>query len=225
MLTWDDEVKPSSQNLRRRPQTRAAEPSPTAWRPRHCNAPLAPWHTCPLPPRRSAPRIVRCGQAHHQRPDRCQSAGAVQIQMGLGKYLATCANHWMPQEINMTRDIALWKDPNGLTEDERRIVKRNLGFSSPPTRWRPTTSCSAPTATSRRPSAASFLLRQAFEGHPHPRLPVHRRKPGPGRGRDLQRLQRVPVHPQQGRVPDPPSSTIMDPRASRPALLRTTRRC
>jgi hypothetical protein len=28
----------------------------------------------------------------------------------------------------MNRDIALWKDPNGLTEDERRIVKRNLGF-------------------------------------------------------------------------------------------------
>ena len=44
------------------------------------------------------------------------------------KYLAGCANHWMPQEINMSRDIALWKDPNGLTEDERRIVKRNLGF-------------------------------------------------------------------------------------------------
>ena len=44
------------------------------------------------------------------------------------KYLATCANHWMPQEVNMTRDIALWKDPNGLTEDERRLVKRNLGF-------------------------------------------------------------------------------------------------
>ena len=27
------------------------------------------------------------------------------------KYLSTCANHWMPQEINMSRDIALWKDP------------------------------------------------------------------------------------------------------------------
>ncbi len=38
------------------------------------------------------------------------------------KYLATCANHWMPQEVNMNRDIALWKDPNGLTEDERLIV-------------------------------------------------------------------------------------------------------
>ncbi|MFD0878066.1 ribonucleotide-diphosphate reductase subunit beta, partial [Massilia pinisoli] len=44
------------------------------------------------------------------------------------KYLAGCANHWMPQEVNMQRDIELWKHPNGLTEDERRIVKRNLGF-------------------------------------------------------------------------------------------------
>src|SRR5213596_1345060 len=35
------------------------------------------------------------------------------------KYLSACANHWMPQEINMSRDIATWKDPNGLTEDER----------------------------------------------------------------------------------------------------------
>ncbi|MCS0585416.1 ribonucleotide-diphosphate reductase subunit beta, partial [Massilia pinisoli] len=42
------------------------------------------------------------------------------------KYLAGCANHWMPQEVNMQRDIELWKHPNGLTEDERRIVKRNL---------------------------------------------------------------------------------------------------
>ncbi|MFZ2988899.1 ribonucleotide-diphosphate reductase subunit beta, partial [Ideonella sp.] len=33
------------------------------------------------------------------------------------KYLATCANHCMPQEVNMSRDIATWKDPNGLTED------------------------------------------------------------------------------------------------------------
>ena len=27
------------------------------------------------------------------------------------KYLASCANHWMPQEVNMSRDIATWKDP------------------------------------------------------------------------------------------------------------------
>jgi ribonucleoside-diphosphate reductase beta chain len=34
----------------------------------------------------------------------------------------------MPQEISMAADIALWHDPAGLTGDERRIVKRNLGF-------------------------------------------------------------------------------------------------
>ena len=43
------------------------------------------------------------------------------------KYIDGCANHWMPQEVNMSRDISQWKDPNALTEDERLIVKRNLG--------------------------------------------------------------------------------------------------
>jgi ribonucleoside-diphosphate reductase beta chain len=46
------------------------------------------------------------------------------------KYLDGSANHWMPQEINMTNDIVLWKSEDGLTEDERTIVKRNLGFFS-----------------------------------------------------------------------------------------------
>ena len=35
------------------------------------------------------------------------------------KYIAACANHWMPQEVNMQRDIELWKNQNGLTDDER----------------------------------------------------------------------------------------------------------
>ena len=46
------------------------------------------------------------------------------------KYLDGSANHWMPQEINMTADVALWKSENGLTDDERTIVKRSLGFFS-----------------------------------------------------------------------------------------------
>ena len=44
------------------------------------------------------------------------------------KYISACANHWMHQEISMQRDIEQWKDPNGFTDDERRIIKRNLGF-------------------------------------------------------------------------------------------------
>jgi ribonucleoside-diphosphate reductase beta chain len=46
------------------------------------------------------------------------------------KYLDSCANHWMPQEINMSADIALWKDKDALSHDERTIIKRALGFFS-----------------------------------------------------------------------------------------------
>ena len=51
-------------------------------------------------------------------------------QWAWDKYLTGCANHWMPNEVSMAADVALWKDPNGLTEDERKIIKRNLGFFS-----------------------------------------------------------------------------------------------
>ena len=43
------------------------------------------------------------------------------------KYIDGCANHWMPQEINMTADVATWRSSDGLSEDERRIVLRSLG--------------------------------------------------------------------------------------------------
>jgi len=46
------------------------------------------------------------------------------------KYLDGCANHWMPQEVNMTADIALWRSADILSEDERRIVMRSLGYFS-----------------------------------------------------------------------------------------------
>src|SRR5476649_639338 len=45
------------------------------------------------------------------------------------KYNDACANHWMPQEVNMSADVALWKS-NKLSEEERRVIKRNLGFFS-----------------------------------------------------------------------------------------------
>src|SRR5690606_9078523 len=38
------------------------------------------------------------------------------------KYLSGCANHWMPTEISMQADIALWKSKDGLTDDERRML-------------------------------------------------------------------------------------------------------
>ena len=79
------------------------------------------------------------------------------------KYLASCSNHWMPQEVNMTRDIALWKDPNGLTEDERRIVKRNLGFFVTADSLAANNIVLGTYRHITAPECRQFLLRQAFE--------------------------------------------------------------
>lgn len=79
------------------------------------------------------------------------------------KYLATCANHWMPQEINMSRDIATWKDPQGLTEDERRIVKRNLGFFVTADSLAANNIVLGTYRHITAPECRQFLLRQAFE--------------------------------------------------------------
>jgi ribonucleoside-diphosphate reductase beta chain len=79
------------------------------------------------------------------------------------KYLAGCANHWMPQEVQMSRDIALWKDPNGLTEDERLIVKRNLGFFVTADSLAANNIVLGTYRHITAPECRQFLLRQAFE--------------------------------------------------------------
>ncbi|GJL76461.1 ribonucleotide-diphosphate reductase subunit beta [Nitrosomonas sp.] len=79
------------------------------------------------------------------------------------KYLAACANHWMPQEINMSRDIALWRDPNGLTEDERRLVKRNLGFFVTADSLAANNIVLGTYRHITNPECRQYLLRQAFE--------------------------------------------------------------
>jgi ribonucleoside-diphosphate reductase beta chain len=79
------------------------------------------------------------------------------------KYLDACANHWMPQEINMNADIALWKDPKGLTEDERAIIKRNLGFFSTADSLVANNLVLAVYRHITNPECRQYLLRQAFE--------------------------------------------------------------
>src|SRR5260364_101095 len=91
------------------------------------------------------------------------------------KYLAGCANHWMPQEINMSRDIALWKNPYGLTEDERRInpygltederriVKRNLSFFVTADSLAANNIVLGTYRHITAPECRQYLLRQAFE--------------------------------------------------------------
>ncbi|MEE8244146.1 MAG: ribonucleotide-diphosphate reductase subunit beta [Pseudomonadales bacterium] len=79
------------------------------------------------------------------------------------KYLDGCANHWMPQEINMTADIALWKGDGGLTEDERTIVKRSLGFFSTADSLVANNLVLAIYRLITNPECRQYLLRQAFE--------------------------------------------------------------
>ena len=79
------------------------------------------------------------------------------------KYLDSCANHWMPQEINMNRDIALWKDPKGLSEDERRLIKRNLGFFVTADSLAANNIVLGTYRHITAPECRQYLLRQAFE--------------------------------------------------------------
>ena len=79
------------------------------------------------------------------------------------KYLDGCANHWMPQEVNMNADIALWKKPDGLTPDERIIVKRSLGFFSTADSLVANNLVLAIYRLVTNPECRQYLLRQAFE--------------------------------------------------------------
>lgn len=84
-------------------------------------------------------------------------------QWAWDKYLDACGNHWMPQEINMTADIKLWKDTEGLTEDERTVVKRNLGFFSTADSLVANNLVLAVYRHITNPECRQYLLRQAFE--------------------------------------------------------------
>ena len=79
------------------------------------------------------------------------------------KYLDGSANHWMPQEINMTTDIALWKSEDGLTPDERMIVMRNLGFFSTADSLVANNLVLAIYRLITNPECRQYILRQSFE--------------------------------------------------------------
>jgi ribonucleoside-diphosphate reductase beta chain len=162
MLTWDEEVKPSSQNQLdgALQNDRLAGQPPLAFQPA----------SSPVPSAAAAPTAA----AAHRRVNAADKRiinGQTDVNQlvpfkykwAWEKYLATCANHWMPQEVNMTRDIALWKDPNGLTDDERRIIKRNLGFFVTADSLAANNIVLGTYRHITAPECRQFLLRQAFE--------------------------------------------------------------
>ncbi|MET8763886.1 ribonucleotide-diphosphate reductase subunit beta [Lentzea sp. NPDC004782] len=83
------------------------------------------------------------------------------------KYLNGCNNHWMPTEVSMQADISLWKSPDGLTEEERRMIKRNLGFFATSESLVANNIVLAVYRHLTNPECRQYLLRQAFEEAVH----------------------------------------------------------
>lgn len=77
-------------------------------------------------------------------------------------YLNGCANHWMPSEVPMAKDIELWKS-NALSADEKHVIMRNLGFFSTAESLVGNNIVLAIFKHVTNPEARQYLLRQAFE--------------------------------------------------------------
>lgn len=77
-------------------------------------------------------------------------------------YLNGCANHWMPSEVPMSKDIEMWKS-GVLSEDEKRVIMRNLGFFSTAESLVGNNIVLAIFKHITNPEARQYLLRQAFE--------------------------------------------------------------
>lgn len=77
-------------------------------------------------------------------------------------YLNGCANHWMPTEVPMSKDIELWKSKD-LSKDERLVIMRNLGFFSTAESLVANNIVLAIFKHVTNPEVRQYLLRQAFE--------------------------------------------------------------
>lgn len=81
-------------------------------------------------------------------------------------YLNGCANHWMPSEVPMGRDIATWRS-DALSPDERRVILRNLGFFATAESLVGNNLVLAIFTHVTNPECRQYLLRQAFEEAVH----------------------------------------------------------
>ncbi len=81
-------------------------------------------------------------------------------------YLNGCANHWMPTEVPMNRDVEIWRS-NKLTADERLVIMRNLGFFSTAESLVGNNLVLAIFKHVTNAECRQYLLRQAFEEAVH----------------------------------------------------------
>ena len=81
-------------------------------------------------------------------------------------YLNGCANNWLPTEVPMQKDVELWKSTK-LSDDERMVIMRNLGFFSTAESLVGNNIVLAIFKHVTNPECRQYLLRQAFEEAVH----------------------------------------------------------
>ncbi|MFL2869885.1 MAG: ribonucleotide-diphosphate reductase subunit beta [Pirellulaceae bacterium] len=81
-------------------------------------------------------------------------------------YINGCANHWMPTEVPMTKDIETWKSDK-LSDDERMVIMRNLGFFATAESLVGNNLVLAIFRHVTNAECRQYLLRQAFEEAVH----------------------------------------------------------
>ncbi len=78
-------------------------------------------------------------------------------------YNTANANHWLPTEISMQKDIEQWKSKNVLSEDERHALKTVLGFFTTADSIAANNIVIATYRHITSPEVRMYLLRQAYE--------------------------------------------------------------
>lgn len=73
------------------------------------------------------------------------------------------ANHWLPTEINMQKDVEQWRSKDVLTDDERQAFKTVLGFFTTADSIAANNLVLAAYKHITSPECRLYLLRQAYE--------------------------------------------------------------
>jgi len=78
-------------------------------------------------------------------------------------YLIANANHWLPTEINMQKDVEQWRSNSVLSDDERQAFETVLGFFSTADSIAANNVVMATYPHITSPECRMYLLRQAYE--------------------------------------------------------------
>ena len=78
-------------------------------------------------------------------------------------YKSGVANNWTPEEVNMQKDVEMWRSPNALSDDEKRLVMWNMGFFSTAESLTANNIVLAIYRHITNPECRQYLLRQGYE--------------------------------------------------------------